>query len=35
MTEREDWIAMILKYLERATADQLELIWLAVVHMIR
>lgn len=35
MVEREDWIQMILKYLERATVEQLELIWLAVAHMVR
>lgn len=35
MAEREDWITMILKHLKRATSEQLELIWLAVVHMVR
>lgn len=35
MVEREDWIQMIMKYLERATVKQLELIWLAVAHMVR
>lgn len=35
MVERDDWIQMIMKYLERAKTEQLELIWLAVAHMVR
>lgn len=35
MVEREAWIAMILKYVERATLEQMALIWVAVAHMVR